>query len=61
MSYFTLPRDGAMLRGWDGGEGLPVIFQHGMGGDETAMMDGYGGTLKREAERLMAGRRDGMT
>ena len=39
MSYFTFPRDGAMLRGWDGGEGLPVVFQHGLGGDEAQVAE----------------------
>jgi predicted esterase len=35
------------------GKPLPlVVALHGMGGDETSMMDGYGGTLRREAERL---------
>ncbi len=28
-----------------------VVALHGMGGDENSMFDGYGGTLKREAER----------
>lgn len=46
MSWFTLLRDDISLRGWDGGEGLPVIFQHGLGGDEAQVAevfpDGYG-------------------
>ena len=29
-----------------------VVALHGMGGDENSMFDAYGGTLKREAERL---------
>ena len=39
MSWFTLQRDEATLRGWDGGEGLPVIFQHGLGGDEAQVAE----------------------
>jgi pimeloyl-ACP methyl ester carboxylesterase len=39
MSWFTLQRDDATLRGWDGGEGLPVIFQHGLGGDEAQVAE----------------------
>jgi pimeloyl-ACP methyl ester carboxylesterase len=39
MSWFTLQRDKATLRGWDGGEGLPVIFQHGLGGDEAQVAE----------------------
>ena len=35
------------------GKPLPlVVALHGMGGDETSLMEGYGGNLKREAERL---------
>ena len=35
------------------GSELPIVVAlHGMGGDETTMMEGYGGVLKREAERL---------
>ncbi|MBY0504201.1 MAG: prolyl oligopeptidase family serine peptidase [Bryobacteraceae bacterium] len=35
------------------GKPLPlVVALHGMGGDETSMMEGYGGTLPRVAERL---------
>jgi pimeloyl-ACP methyl ester carboxylesterase len=39
MSWFTLQRDDATLRGWDGGGGLPVIFQHGLGGDEAQVAE----------------------
>ena len=39
MSWFTLQRNEATLQGWDGGEGLPVIFQHGLGGDETQVAE----------------------
>jgi pimeloyl-ACP methyl ester carboxylesterase len=39
MSWFTLQRDDISLRGWDGGEGQPVIFQHGLGGDEAQVAE----------------------
>ncbi len=39
MSWFTLQRGEALLQGWDGGEGLPVIFQHGLGGDEAQVAE----------------------
>jgi pimeloyl-ACP methyl ester carboxylesterase len=39
MTWFTLQRDEATLRGWDGGKGLPVIFQHGLGGDEAQVAE----------------------
>ena len=39
MSWFTIQRDDASLQGWDGGEGLPVIFQHGLGGDEAQVAE----------------------
>ncbi|MGB8313100.1 MAG: alpha/beta hydrolase [Aestuariivirga sp.] len=44
-----LQRDGAMLRGRDGGEGLPVIFQHGLGGDEAQVAEVFpdGNGLRR--------------
>lgn len=35
MSWSQLVRDDARLRVFDGGSGLPVIFQHGLGGDEA--------------------------
>ncbi|MGL4488723.1 MAG: alpha/beta fold hydrolase [Rhizobiaceae bacterium] len=34
MSWHRLGRDGVILQGLDDGQGLPVIFQHGLGGDE---------------------------
>lgn len=39
MSWLTLQRDEAALQGWDGGVGLPVIFQHGLGGDEAQVAE----------------------
>jgi pimeloyl-ACP methyl ester carboxylesterase len=39
MSWFTLQRNETTLQGWDGGEGLPVIFQHGLGGDEAQVAE----------------------
>ena len=39
MTWFTLLRDDVTLRGWDGGDGLPVIFQHGLGGDEAQVAE----------------------
>ena len=39
MSWFTIQCDDASLHGWDGGEGLPVIFQHGLGGDEAQVAE----------------------
>ena len=39
MSWFSLQRGEAVLQGWDGGEGLPVIFQHGLGGDEAQVAE----------------------
>jgi pimeloyl-ACP methyl ester carboxylesterase len=45
MSWFTLERGGVALRGRDEGAGLPVVFQHGLGGDEAQIAevfpDGY--------------------
>ena len=35
MSWVDFARDGAQLRGRDEGAGLPVIFQHGLGGNEA--------------------------
>ncbi len=34
MTWHKFERDGATLWGLDHGHGLPVIFQHGLGGDE---------------------------
>ena len=49
MSWFTFQRDEATLRGWDAGEGLPVIFQHGLGGDEAQVAEVFpdGGGFRR--------------
>ncbi len=41
MSWYTLQRGDAALRGWDGGEGLPVIFQHGLGGDGAQVAEAF--------------------
>lgn len=35
----TLRRDGALLAGIDSGNGLPVLFQHGLGGDERQVAE----------------------
>lgn len=35
MSWHEIISDGARLSGIDTGEGMPVIFQHGLGGDEA--------------------------
>jgi len=35
MSWVDIFRDGVELRGRDEGAGLPVVFQHGLGGDEA--------------------------
>lgn len=39
MSGVTLERDGLQLAGRDLGDGLPVIFQHGLGGDEAQVAE----------------------
>jgi pimeloyl-ACP methyl ester carboxylesterase len=39
MSWFTLQRGGVALRGRDEGAGLPVVFQHGLGGDEAQIAE----------------------
>ena len=39
MSWFTLERGGITLRGRDQGAGLPVVFQHGLGGDEAQIAE----------------------
>ena len=39
MSWFTLERGGARLGGLDRGNGLPVVFQHGLGGDEAQVAE----------------------
>jgi pimeloyl-ACP methyl ester carboxylesterase len=49
MNWFTLQRDDVSLRGWDDCEGLPVIFQHGLGGDEAQVAEVFpdGGGIRR--------------
>ena len=39
MSWVTLERDGLRLAGRDLGNGLPVVFQHGLGGDEAQVAE----------------------
>ena len=39
MSWFTLERGGITLRGRDQGAGLPVVFQHGLGGNEAQIAE----------------------
>ena len=39
MSWHIFERNGLKLSGFDGNEGLPVIFQHGLGGDEAQVAD----------------------
>ena len=39
MSWFALQRSGVALRGRDEGTGLPVVFQHGLGGDEAQVAE----------------------
>jgi pimeloyl-ACP methyl ester carboxylesterase len=39
MSWSAVQRGLAELQGWDGGDGLPVIFQHGLGGDEAQVAE----------------------
>lgn len=38
-SSVILERDGLKLRGYDCGKGMPVVFQHGLGGDEAQVAD----------------------
>jgi pimeloyl-ACP methyl ester carboxylesterase len=49
MSRLTLDRNGVRLSGIDRGSGLPVVFQHGLGGDEAQVAEvfPYGGGLRR--------------
>ena len=51
----TLLRDGATLRVFEAGDGLPVVFQHGLGGDEAQVAenfpDGIGGSPSNAARR----------
>jgi pimeloyl-ACP methyl ester carboxylesterase len=39
MTWHVLERDGAKLAGFDGGEGTPLVFQHGLGGDEAQVAE----------------------
>jgi pimeloyl-ACP methyl ester carboxylesterase len=39
MSWFPLERGGVALRGRDERGGLPVVFQHGLGGDEAQVAE----------------------
>jgi pimeloyl-ACP methyl ester carboxylesterase len=39
MSWHTLARDGLDLHGRDEGAGLPVVFQHGLGGNEAQVAE----------------------
>jgi pimeloyl-ACP methyl ester carboxylesterase len=49
MSWLTLDREGLQLAGRDLGEGLPVVFQHGLGGDEAQIAEVFpdGGAFRR--------------
>ena len=44
MTWHTIIRDGARLTCVDTGDGAPVIFQHGLGGDEAQVRDIFPGT-----------------
>lgn len=39
MMWHDLMRDGVKLSGFDGGTGPPVVFQHGLGGDEAQVAE----------------------
>jgi len=41
MSWSRLARDDAQLRVFDGGSGFPVVFQHGLGGDEAQVRGNF--------------------
>ena len=43
----TLSRDGATLRVTDTGEGLPVVFQHGLGGGEAQVAQTFPSGFRR--------------
>ena len=43
MSWSRLARDDAQLRVFDGGSGFPVVFQHGLGGDEAQVRGNFPG------------------
>lgn len=46
MSHAMLIRDDAQLRLFERGEGSPVIFQHGLGGDEAQMAQNFPAALR---------------
>ena len=39
MTFATFDRDGLALRYRDVGAGMPLLFQHGLGGDEAQVAD----------------------
>lgn len=39
MSWVTFARHDVTFRGWDGGAGTPIVFQHGLGGDEAQVAE----------------------
>ncbi len=39
MNWHTIVQGGATLRGFDAGVGYPVLFQHGLGGDEAQVAE----------------------
>jgi len=43
MSWHVIERDGVALHGRDVGDGLPVIFQHGLGADESQVAEVFPG------------------
>jgi pimeloyl-ACP methyl ester carboxylesterase len=49
MSWIAFERDGAQLYGRDEGGGLPVVFQHGLGGNEAQVAEIFpdGNPLRR--------------
>jgi len=49
MSWIAFERDGAELYGRDVGRGLPVVFQHGLGGNEAQVAEVFpdGDPLRR--------------
>ena len=41
MTTHPFPRDGLRLMGQDAGQGPPVVFQHGLGGDEAQIAEAF--------------------
>lgn len=41
MSFSTFSRDDAALRLFDSGSGFPVVFQHGLGGDDGQIVESF--------------------